>query len=327
MSELLVVKNLKKYFPRGKKFLKAVDNVSFTLGEGQILGLVGESGSGKSTLGRSILRLIEPDSGEIHFRGVDLRKLGREELRRMRRDMQIIFQDPLASLNPQMSIGEAIADPLHIHNIGKKENRREKVLEMLDIVGIGRKFIDSFPFEFSGGQQQRVGLARALISNPKFIICDEPVSALDVSIQAQIIALLLELREKFGLSYLFISHDLSVVRFISDFVAVLYLGRIVEMGPKEEIFANPLHPYTRAMIMTAPRIPRDGNPKKKYDVLQGEIPSPVDLPQGCRFKTRCPMYSSICDSYDPEFIEHRDGHWAACHKIVAEQKVMATAVR
>lgn len=313
MVDLLKVKGLKKYFLRGRKLLRAVDGVSFTIRKGEILGLVGESGSGKSTLGRAILRLIEPDSGEIFFESEDLRKLSSEQLRIKRREMQMVFQDPLASLNPRMTIGEAVEDPLVVHNIGDKAERKEKVKEYLNIVGIGEQLINSFPHELSGGQQQRVGIARALILNPKFIVCDEPVSALDVSIQAQIISLLLELREKFSLSYLFISHDLAVVKYISDWIAVMYLGRILEIGSKKEIFKNPIHPYTKALISSFPKMPRDGTPKRIFETLKGEIPSPIDLPPGCRFKSRCSMAKEICGtSTEPELKEISSDHWVAC---------------
>lgn len=312
-EELLKVTELKKYFPAGRKFLKAVDNISITINKGETLGLIGESGSGKSTLGRTILRLIEPDSGEIIFDGENLRKLRPEQLRLKRRDMQIIFQDPLASLNPRMNIGETVEDPLFIHNIGENKQRKEKVREYLDIVGVGRKVINSFPYEFSGGQQQRVGIARALILNPKFVVCDEPVSSLDVSIQAQIISLLAELRKKFNLSYLFISHDLAVVKYVSDRIAVMYLGRIMEIGNKEEVFKNPLHPYTKALISSFPKIPKDGIPKKIYETLKGEIPSPIDLPFGCRFRSRCPMAKDICETSDePELKKCSSDHHVAC---------------
>lgn len=313
MSELLVVKDLKKSFPRGGKLLRAVDGVSFTIRAGETLGLVGESGSGKSTLGRTILRLLEPDAGEIIFDGVDLRRLDREALRAKRREMQIIFQDPLASLNPQMSVGQAIEDPLVIHGVGTPAERREMVAELLDTVGIGREFISSFPHEFSGGQQQRVGIARALALRPRFIVCDEPVSALDVSIQAQIIALLLELKARFGLSYLFIAHDLGVIKHVSDRIAVMYLGRIVQIAPRDELFRNPLHPYTKALISAVPKIPRDGRPTKRFETLKGEIPSPLDLPPGCRFHPRCPVAEPECRASEPELCEVAPGHWVACH--------------
>ena len=314
MAELIKVEGLKKYFARGDKFLKAVDDVSFNISAGETLGLVGESGSGKSTLGRAILRLITPDAGHVYFEGKDMASMGAEELRRTRKNMQIVFQDPLASLNPQMSIGETIGDPLDIHKIGTSAERRLKVAELLDIVGIGRGFINSFPFEFSGGQQQRVGIARALVLNPRFIVCDEPVSALDVSIQAQIIALLADLRKKFNLSYLFISHDLAVIKFVSDRIAVMYLGKIVELGTKDQVFNNPKHPYTKALIQSFPKIPKPGqDPLKVYATLKGEIPSPVDLPKGCRFNTRCPSATQMCiDMDDPKLVEVEKGHQVAC---------------
>jgi oligopeptide/dipeptide ABC transporter ATP-binding protein len=315
MPELLSVKNLRKYFPVKKKFLKAVDNVSFSLEQGETLGLVGESGSGKSTLGRSILRLIEPDAGEIIFDGVDLRKLKGEELRQKRRFMQIIFQDPLASLNPMMTIGQNIEDPLIIHNIGTREERRRAVEELLDIVGLGREVIDAFPYELSGGQQQRVGIARALALNPKFIVADEPVSSLDVSIQAQIVSLLYELKRRFKISYLFISHDLAVVRYLSDKVAVMYLGAIVEMAPKEELYTNPLHPYTRALLASVPKMPRDGERQRRFSALKGEVPSPIDLPQGCRFQSRCEYVMETCRKQEPAFREVSPGRFVACHLV------------
>lgn len=313
MSELLRVEKLKKYFPRGRKMLKAVDGVSFTLQTSETLGLVGESGSGKSTLGRAILRLHEPDEGNVFFEGEDIAHLNKEALRLKRRHMQIIFQDPLASLNPQMTIGQAIEDPLTIHNIGSPAERKRKVADLLELVGIGQSFMNSFPYEFSGGQQQRVGIARALALNPKFIVCDEPVSALDVSIQAQIIALLLDLRERFNLAYLFIAHDLGVIKYISERIAVMYLGRIVQLASKDELFKNPAHPYTKALISSIPRIPRDGKPKRRYETLTGEIPSPIDLPPGCRFSSRCPMVKPECRVTEPELREIESAHWVACH--------------
>ncbi len=313
MPELLRVEGLKRYFPRGRRVLKAVDDVSFALQAGETLGLVGESGSGKSTLGRAILRLIEPDAGRVFFDGDDLASLDKESLRRKRRHMQIIFQDPLASLNPQMTVGQAIEDPLIVHRIGTAEERRSMVADLLDVVEIGREFIDSFPYEFSGGQQQRVGIARALALQPKFIVCDEPVSALDVSIQAQIISLLVGLRERFKLAYLFIAHDLGIIKYISDRIAVMYLGRIVQLGRKEDVFANPAHPYTKAIISSVPRIPRDGKQQRRYATLKGEIPSPIDLPPGCRFRSRCPSAEPECRAIEPELREISPGHWVACH--------------
>lgn len=315
MPELLEVKNLKKYFPVRGKMLKAVDNVSFSINPGETIGLVGESGSGKSTLGRSILRLIEPDDGEVIFDGVDLRKLKGEDLRQKRRFMQIIFQDPLASLNPMMTVGQNIEDPLIIHNIGTKEERNRAVMELLDIVGLGRDVIDAFPHEFSGGQQQRVGIARALALNPKFIVADEPVSSLDVSIQAQIISLLYELKRRFKLSYLFISHDLAVVRYLSDKVAVMYLGAILELAPKEELYGSPLHPYTRALLVSVPKMPRDGEPQRRFPALKGEVPSPIDLPPGCRFQSRCEYVMETCRKQEPTFREVSPDHFVACHLV------------
>ncbi len=315
MPELLLVKNLRKYFPRGRKLLRAVDNVSFSIDPGETLGLVGESGSGKSTLGRTVLRLLEPNDGEIIFDGIDIRRLKGDDLRQIRMFMQIIFQDPLASLNPHMTIGQAIEDPLIIHNIGTKEQRRRAVMELLDIVGIGREFIDSFPHEFSGGQQQRVGIARALALNPKFIVCDEPVSSLDVSIGAQIVSLLYELKRQFKLSYLFISHDLAVVKYLSDKVAVMYLGTFVELAPKEELYGNPLHPYTRALLASVPKMPKNGGRQRKFPALKGEIPSSVDLPSGCRFQSRCEYVMDICRREEPIFREVSPGHFVSCHLV------------
>lgn len=315
MPELLLIKNLKKYFPRGRKVLKAVDNVSFSINPGETLGLVGESGSGKSTLGRTVLRLLEPDHGEVIFDGIDIRKLKGDDLRQVRMFMQIIFQDPLASLNPQMTIGQAVEDPLIIHDIGTKEQRKNSVMELLDIVGIGRDFINSFPHEFSGGQQQRVGIARALALNPKFIVCDEPVSSLDVSIGAQIISLLYELKRQLKLSYLFISHDLAVVKYLSDKVAVMYLGAFVELAPKEELYGNPLHPYTRALLASVPKMPKNGGHQKRFPALKGEIPSPVDLPLGCRFQSRCEYVMDICRREEPIFREVSPEHFVSCHLV------------
>jgi oligopeptide/dipeptide ABC transporter ATP-binding protein len=313
--DLLKVKGLKKYFPRGKKQLKAVDNVQFNIKTGETLGLVGESGSGKSTLGRSILRLVEPTAGDIYFDNIHINQLGKEKLRLIRKEMQIIFQDPYSSLNPQMTVFESIHDPLKIHKIGTKIERKEKVEEMLDIVEVGKAFADAYPCEFSGGQQQRIGIARALILRPRFIVCDEPVSALDVSIQAQIISLLIRLKEKYNLSFLFISHDLAVVKYISDKVAVMYLGQIVEIGKKELIFKNPLHPYTKALIDSVPKIPKGGKLQKRYKTLEGEIPSPIDLPKGCCFQSRCPIASKVCIERDPVLEEYNQGQKAACFHI------------
>lgn len=315
MAELLRVQGLKKYFPRGNRLLKAVDDVSFTLQTGETLGLLGESGSGKSTLGRSVLRLHEPTAGDILFEGVDMRALGKKALREQRRHMQIVFQDPLASLNPRMTIGQAIEDPLLIHGMGNPRERKEKVRELLSVVGLRPEACNNYPYEFSGGQQQRVGIARALALNPKFIVCDEPVSALDVSIQAQIMTLLADLRGKFNLSYLFIAHDLGVIKYISDITAVMYLGKIVQIGPTLEVYRNPVHPYTRAMVASVPSVPKDGVQRRHFPVLQGEIPSPINLPPGCRFASRCPIASERCRTEEPQLREIGPRHQIACHLV------------
>lgn len=312
-TELLRVEDLQKTFPRGNRTLKAVDHISFSLRQGETLGLVGESGSGKSTLGRTVLRLHEPTGGRVLFEGKDLSQLNRQQMRDQRRHMQLIFQDPLAALNPQMTIGQAIEDPLIIHKVGTPAQRRDLVLQLLDTVGIGREFIDCFPYEFSGGQQQRVGIARALALQPKFLVCDEPVSALDVSIQAQIIKLLVELRKEYHLSYLFIAHDLGVIKYLSDRVAVMYLGKIVQLGATSDVFSRPAHPYTKAMIESVPRIPKDGRPGQRFSTLQGEIPSPIDLPRGCRFAGRCPVATARCTTEEPALRELTPGHLVACH--------------
>jgi len=314
MKPLLQTVDLKKYFPQGKRILKAVDGISIEIKEGETLGLVGESGCGKSTLGRTILKLLRPDGGKIFFEGKDVTNLNDKEMKPYRKKMQIIFQDPLGSLNPQMTVGRIIEDPLIIHKIGTKKERRKRVEELLDMVGIGREFINSFPHEFSGGQQQRIGIARALALNPKFIVCDEPVSALDVSIQAQIIDLLEEIQQKMGISYLFIAHNLAVVEHISHKVAVMYLGKIVEYGDVDKIFLNPIHPYTRALLKSVPKIPWDGQ-KQRFYSLKGELPSPIDLPKGCRFQTRCTEKKAICFEKEPELTEVEKNHFVSCHLV------------
>lgn len=316
---LLQVENLKKWFPVGGGFLKAptkhvkaVDGVSFSVKSGETFGIVGESGCGKSTLGRTILRLLEPTEGKIYFSGLDIAYLKRKELQKLRRDLQIIFQDPYASLNSRMKVGKIIEEPLIIHGIGSEEERKEKVEKLLEIVGLNKESKQKHPHEFSGGQRQRIGIARALILNPKLIICDEPVSALDVSIQSQILNLLKELQEKFNLTYIFISHDLSVVQYISDRVAVMYLGRIVELADKEKLFNNPLHPYTKALLSAIP-LP-DVETKKERIILEGDVPSPVDPPSGCHFRTRCRFADETCASVAPSLQEVEQGHRVACHK-------------
>jgi oligopeptide transport system ATP-binding protein len=321
MSEpLLRVWNLTKEFPiKGGLFgghagsVHAVDGVDFNIDRGETLGLVGESGCGKSTTGRCVLRLIEPSWGEIRFEGKDVRSLEAGELRVLRRDIQIIFQDPYASLNPRMTVGEIIGEALIIHRLTKTRRQfEERVASLLETVGLQADHMGRYPNEFSGGQRQRIGIARALAVEPKLIICDEPVSALDVSIQAQVINLLEDLQEKLGLAYLFIAHDLSVVEHISDRVAVMYLGRIVETAPARELYASPLHPYTEALLSAVP-IP-DPKVKRQRVRLAGEVPSPIDPPSGCHFHTRCPLAQfPLCSSERPALKQRSDGHWVACH--------------
>ena len=315
---LLEVRNLKKYFPVRKGILsrtvgwvQAVDGVGFTLKHGETLGLVGESGCGKTTLGRCLLRLIEPTEGEIQFEGKDLLKMDREELRKVRARLQIIFQDPYSSLNPRMTLEEIIAEPLRNHTQASRRAIRDRVSFLMEKVGLHPEQTRRYPHEFSGGQRQRIGIARALALNPQVIVCDEPVSALDVSIQAQVINLLVKLQEEMGLSYLFIAHDLSLVEHISDRVAVMYLGKIVELAKDIDLYTNPKHPYTEALLSAAP-IP---NPKLKKQriLLQGEIPSPINLPSGCRFYSRCPRRLNICKADEPEFKSLGEGHGVSCH--------------
>lgn len=315
---LLEVKHLKKHFPiKGGVFSKtigyvyAVDDVNFTLAKGETLGLVGESGCGKSTTGRTILRLIEPTAGAISFEGQDITTLDKSAMRALRREMQIIFQDPYASLNPRMTVGSIIGEPLEIHKIAKGSEKEERVASLLQKVGLRAEDMRKYPHEFSGGQRQRIGIARALALNPKLIVCDEPVSALDVSIQAQVINLLEDLQAEFGLSYLFIAHNLNVVEHISDRVAVMYLGQIVELASDEELYKNPQHPYTEALLSAVP-IP-DPTVKKKRIILEGDVPSPINPPKGCHFHTRCMYKEKICEEVEPEFKDIGGGHWVACH--------------
>jgi len=315
---LLEVKHLKKHFPiKGGVFSKtigyvyAVDDINFTLSKGETLGLVGESGCGKSTTGRTILRLIEPTAGAISFEGQDITTLDKSAMRALRREMQIIFQDPYASLNPRMTVGSIIGEPLEIHKIAKGSEKEERVASLLQKVGLRAEDMRKYPHEFSGGQRQRIGIARALALNPKLIVCDEPVSALDVSIQAQVINLLEDLQAEFGLSYLFIAHNLNVVEHISDRVAVMYLGQIVELASDEELYKNPQHPYTEALLSAVP-IP-DPTVKKKRIILEGDVPSPINPPKGCHFHTRCMYKEKICEEVEPEFKDIGGGHWVACH--------------
>jgi oligopeptide transport system ATP-binding protein len=317
-TPLLDVKHLKKHFPiKGGVFSKtigyvyAVDDINFTLEKGETLGLVGESGCGKSTTGRTILRLIEPTDGAIYFEGQDITHLDKSAMRALRREMQIIFQDPYASLNPRMTVGSIIGEPLEIHKIAKGSEKEERVASLLQKVGLRAEDMRKYPHEFSGGQRQRIGIARALALNPKLIVCDEPVSALDVSIQAQVINLLEDLQAEFGLSYLFIAHNLNVVEHISNRVAVMYLGQIVELASDEELYKNPQHPYTEALLSAVP-IP-DPTVKKKRIILEGDVPSPINPPKGCHFHTRCMYKDKICEEVEPEFKDIGGGHWVACH--------------
>ncbi len=318
--DLIQVKDLVKYFPvrggvlqRVRAWVQAVDHVSFTIREGETVGLVGESGCGKTTVGRTMLRLIEPTSGEVIFDGVNVFKLRGRELKEMRRNMQIIFQDPYASLDPRATIGESVAEGLKIHGIGNSKERYETVIEMLRKVGLEDYHARRYPHEFSGGQRQRIGIARALALRPKFIIADEPVSALDVSIQSQVLNILKELQREFGLTYLFIAHNLSVVEHISDRVAVMYLGKMVEMADRDELFRNPLHPYTQALMSAIP-IP-DPNLTRTRILLQGDVPSPLNPPSGCRFHPRCPVAFDHCSIQEPPFIEVSPDHLVACWRV------------
>jgi oligopeptide transport system ATP-binding protein len=319
---IMQVNDLKMYFPimrgvlsRQVGSVKAVDGVSFEIIRGETLGLVGESGCGKSTTGRAILQLYRPTAGNVLFDGVELTHTKGEELRHMRRKMQMIFQDPYASLNPRMTVGAIVGEPLDVHNIGTKSERRQRVAELLKLVGLNPAFVSRFPHEFSGGQRQRIGIARALALNPVFIVCDEPISALDVSIQAQVVNLLEDLQERLGLTYLFIAHDLSMVRHISSRVAVMYLGKIVELAPRVDLYTEPLHPYSQALLSAVPVPDPVVEEKRKRIILEGDVPSPANPPKGCHFNTRCPLVTDICREIDPELREVRPGHRVACHLV------------
>lgn len=316
---LLEVKHLKKFFPsksaflsKEKTFIKAVDDVSFSLMPKETLGVVGESGCGKSTMGRSVLRLIEPTEGEILYQGRDFRKASGAALRNMRSEMQIIFQDPYASLNPRMTVGEVIAEPLNIQKrYSSREETRAEVLKVMEVVGLNPKYYNRYPHEFSGGQRQRIGIARAIVLSPSLVVCDEPVSALDVSIQSQVLNLLRQLQDSMGMAYIFISHNLSVIKHISDRVMVMYLGHVVEMADKKELFSNPSHPYTQALLSAIP-VPERNSSRKKI-ILQGDLPSPANPPSGCVFHTRCFMAQEICSAEPPALKDIGNGHMCACH--------------
>ncbi|WP_449539471.1 ABC transporter ATP-binding protein [Ferdinandcohnia sp. Marseille-Q9671] len=318
---ILELQDVKKYFPikagllqRNVGNVKAVDGVSLKIKKGETIGLVGESGCGKSTTGRTIIRLYEPTDGKIIFKGKDITHMSESELRKtVRRDIQMVFQDPFATLNPRKTLRSIIKEPLITHNLYNAKEREEKVKELMETVGLNSSFINRYPHEFSGGQRQRIGIARALALNPELIIADEPVSALDVSIQAQVINLMEDLQEEFGLTYIFISHDLSVVRHISDRVGVMYLGKMMELAEKEDLYAEPLHPYTQALLSAVPVPKSKGSIKRERIVLKGELPSPSNPPTGCVFHTRCPAATDICRQLVPEFKEVKTGHFVACH--------------
>ncbi|MBS3783601.1 MAG: dipeptide ABC transporter ATP-binding protein [Anaerolineae bacterium] len=324
---LVQVRNLKKYFPitrgvfqRHVGDVKAVDDVSFNVYQGETLGLVGESGSGKTTVGRTMLRLYEPTAGEILFEGRDLAKLSASELRDTRQRMQIIFQDPYASLNPRMTVGGIVGEPLEVHRVARGKEKRERVQELLRLVGLNPYFVNRYPHEFSGGQRQRIGVARALALNPDLIVCDEPISSLDVSIQAQVVNLLEDLQDRMGLTYLFIAHDLSMVRHISDRVAVMYLGKIMELTDRDELYMNPLNPYTQALMSAVPVPDPVVEEERRRVILEGDIPSPSNPPKGCNFSTRCPVARDICFESHPDLIEVEPGHFCACHVVEQEGK-------
>ncbi len=323
-ENLLEINDLKMYFPISKGVVfqkkvadvKAVDGVSFNIKKGETLGLVGESGCGKSTTGRAILQLYRPTGGSVMFKDVELTTLKGEKLRNMRRNMQMIFQDPYASLNPRMTVGSIVGEPLEVHNIAKGREKRERVQELLRVVGLNPYFVNRYPHEFSGGQRQRIGVARALALNPELIVCDEPISALDVSIQAQIVNMLEELQQEFGLTYLFIAHDLSMVRHISDRIAVMYLGKIVEVTDHHTLYEDPKHPYTQALLSAVPIPDPVIEDQRQRIILAGDVPSPINPPTGCNFCTRCPRVMDICKQVDPKWQDIGDetqDHWVACH--------------
>jgi len=314
---ILEVKNLSKYFYTSKGLfgkqhsaVKAVDDVSFSIAKGETLGLVGESGCGKTTAGRTILRLYEPTKGQIIFDGTDITKV---RMKPYRKKMQMIFQDPYASLNPRMTVGDIIGEPIDIHKLAKGDEKKDRIYHLLELVGLSKEHANRYPHEFSGGQRQRVGIARALAVQPEFIVCDEPISALDVSIQAQIVNMLEDLQNSLGLTYLFIAHDLSMVKHISNRVGVMYLGKLVELAPSDELYDKPAHPYTQALLSAIPIADPKVSKERKRIILEGDVPSPIDPPSGCRFRTRCPYATKICQEVQPEFKEISPGHMCACH--------------
>ncbi len=320
-GSLLEVRNLVKHFPiksgilidRQVGAVRAVDDVSFDVARGETLGLVGESGCGKSTLCRTVLKLLEPTSGSVRFEGAEISRMGRRQLRPLRREMQMIFQDPFASLNPRKRVGQIVGDPLKLHRIASGSALKRQVQDLLERVGLNPEHYNRFPHEFSGGQRQRIGIARALALRPKLIVADEPVSALDVSIQAQIINLLEDLQDEFQLTYIFVAHDLGVIRHVSDRIAVMYLGKIVEMGPADAVYSNPIHPYTLSLLSALPIPDPKANAEREPIVLEGDVPSPANPPPACRFHTRCPYATEICSEVEPELILHDKDHLAACH--------------